>query len=167
MTYLPLQVAQDIVQDCFLQAFERWSTFQSVTHVRAALYTYVRNACISELRRETTKKAYHNMRLYSTHQEVETDAEDQLIWHETYRLLTNAIQNLPPQGKRVIQLSLEGMSNQKIADTLGISINSVKLYKSNAYKKIRKEFEENQHTDTIQFIALSFLLWSLQTPIVQ
>ncbi|MBQ8221136.1 MAG: sigma-70 family RNA polymerase sigma factor [Bacteroidaceae bacterium] len=161
MGYLPLHVAQDIVQDSFIQIFERWDTYQSVHHTRYSLYMCVRNACISELRHETTKCNYGKNTLVSLDLNEEDSVEDTLIWHETYRLLVKAIDRLPIQGKRVIQLSLEGLSNQQIADTLGISINAVKLYKKNAYKKLRSELQSTEEGDAINKVMLGILFWTL------
>lgn len=167
MTYRPLQAAEDIVQDSFIRIFERWDTFESTAHVRSALYVYIKNACISEIRHENTINKYQENVSAIGNSVTDTNIEDELIWHETYRLLSKAIQNLPPQGKRVIQLSLEGHSNQEIADTLNLSINTVKLYKSNAYKKLRKDFQESESKDVSYLIAISFILWSLQPAISQ
>lgn len=161
MSYLPLHAAQDVVQDCFIQVFERWNTYQSVLHTRYSLYMCVRNACISELRHEATKHSYKQDTLITLDANEEESVEDALIWHETYRLLVKAIDGLPYQGKRVIQLSLEGLSNQQVADNLGISLNAVKLYKKNAYKKLRNDLQSAKEEDTINKVMLSILFWTL------
>lgn len=40
-------------------------------------------------------------------------------------------------GRQVLNMSVEGLSNQEIADVLGISINTVRTHKSRAYKVLR------------------------------
>ena len=44
-----------------------------------------------------------------------------LIAEESYRILVDAIEKLPPQMKSIMQLALEGKSNPEIAETLNIS----------------------------------------------
>lgn len=163
MTYRPLEKAEDIVQDCFMRVFERWDSYQTATHVRASLYMYIRNACISDIRHENVKACYERTANLSDSVIMTESIERELEWHETYRLLLKAIDNLPMQGRRVIQLSLEGLSNKEIADELGLSLNTVKLYKKNAYKKLRKDIEEAVDADTSYLYVVSFILWSLQS----
>jgi RNA polymerase sigma-70 factor (ECF subfamily) len=68
---------------------------------------------------------------------------DNVIEQETYLLIHNAIRNLSPQGQRVIELSLDGLKNQGIADQLGISLNTVKTIKFRAFKSLRNELKGN------------------------
>ena len=51
-------------------------------------------------------------------------------------MIYKAIDELAPQSKKVILLSPQELSNGEIAEQLGISINSVRTLKQNAYKKV-------------------------------
>ena len=53
-------------------------------------------------------------------------------------LIKKEIDALPPKCREVMELSFEGLTNQEIANKLGISFETVKSYKSDAYKKLRK-----------------------------
>ena len=55
---------------------------------------------------------------------------------EIYR----AIDELPSECGRVFRLGLEGLSNQEIADTLSISVNTVKTQKQRAMAVLKKRF---------------------------
>ena len=55
----------------------------------------------------------------------------------------NAIDTLPPQSKRVIELACSGNSNPEIADILGIAINTVKVLKNRAVQKLKDYFAQN------------------------
>ena len=57
---------------------------------------------------------------------------------ETFRLLYSAIDNLPEQTRKVILLGMDGNSNQKVGELLGISINTVKTLKKNGYAALQK-----------------------------
>ena len=65
------------------------------------------------------------------------DISLEFVREETYRLLDEAIQKLPPKRRKIIQLYLKGYSNKEIAEYLNVSINTVKTQKIIAYKKIR------------------------------
>ena len=56
---------------------------------------------------------------------------------ESYRILVDAIEKLPPQMKSIMQLALEGKSNPEIAETLNISGETVHSQKKIAYRKLR------------------------------
>jgi RNA polymerase sigma-70 factor (ECF subfamily) len=69
--------------------------------------------------------------------------KEALIIEETNEIIYQAICKLSPQGKEVIELSLDGLKNEEIARELGISINTVKTIKQRAFKFLRKELKEN------------------------
>ena len=60
-----------------------------------------------------------------------------MIEEEVYSIVYKAIDELAPRSKKVILLSLQELSNGEIAEQLGISINSVRTLKQNAYKKLK------------------------------
>ena len=72
--------------------------------------------------------------------EHEESAWDKIIEQETNQLLLDAIAILPPQSKRIVELSYEGKSLKEIAELLEISINTVKVLKSRALQKLRDFF---------------------------
>lgn len=57
---------------------------------------------------------------------------------ETFRILHTAIDKLPAQSKQIIMLSMEGLSNAEVGEKLGISVNTVKTLKKNAYAVLRQ-----------------------------
>ena len=63
---------------------------------------------------------------------------EEVTYQETLRILRAAIAQLPPQTREVILVSLDGKNNNEIAETLDISINTVKTLKKNAYKFLRE-----------------------------
>ena len=62
---------------------------------------------------------------------------DAIIREESSLIISQAIEGLPEMGRQVLNMSVEGLSNQEIADVLGISINTVRTHKSRAYKVLR------------------------------
>lgn len=72
----------------------------------------------------------------------DSDFKSVIIEEETIRALYAAIDKLPAQTSRIVRMSLKGIKNQEIAEKLGISVNSVKTLKYNAFHTLRKELGE-------------------------
>ena len=73
--------------------------------------------------------------------DVEMDESDfiELIRREErFRILEKAIANLAPQSRKIMEMHIHGIPNKKIAETLGISENTVKTLKARAIETIKK-----------------------------
>ena len=74
-------------------------------------------------------------------QELSEDSLDEkMIEEEVLGEIYRAIDELPPECRRVFRLGLEGLSNQEIADSLSISINTVRTQKQRAMIVLKKRF---------------------------
>ncbi|NOU59322.1 RNA polymerase sigma-70 factor [Marinifilum caeruleilacunae] len=130
---------EDLVQEVFVKLWDKFEEFNSLNAVKAYLYQATRNACLNEIRHEKVK------RKYESHQVKQVESESyylkQVVEEETSRIIANSIDELPPQCKKILQLSMQGLKNQEIADDLGISVNSVKTQKAIAYKTLRSKLQ--------------------------
>ncbi len=69
---------------------------------------------------------------------MESDAFfSEVTCQETLRLLRKAVEELLPQSRRIIELALKGNGNAEIAETLGISVNTVKTLMKSACRFLR------------------------------
>jgi RNA polymerase sigma-70 factor (family 1) len=137
--YLKYQdVSLDIVQDAFLYLWNKNVDFQSVNEAKSYLYQYVKTRSLNFIRDNEFRKRTDLKNI-----ESEQFFRDKLVEEETYKVVFDAIRMLPPQGQRVIELSLDGLKNQEIADLLGISINTVKTIKLRAFSTLRNELKDN------------------------
>jgi RNA polymerase sigma-70 factor (ECF subfamily) len=132
------EVSQDVAQDAFLYLWNKNADFNSKNSAQSYLYRYVRDRSLNYLR---NKKLRHQIELEKMGSEF--FFRDNLIEEETYHIIYNAIRTLSPQMQQVIELSLDGLKNQEIADQLNISINSVKTVKARAFTALRVELKEN------------------------
>jgi RNA polymerase sigma-70 factor (ECF subfamily) len=135
-------VAEDIVQDVFVRIWEKHQPIILEPQVRAYLYRSVRNACFNHL----GSKKRIPLQSFS---ETDTGDEDSLTWTVTeepdeedvpnYReILKKGIEQLPEKCREVFLLSRTGqLSNQEIADQLGISIKTVNNQTWKAMKLLR------------------------------
>ncbi|MFA5849554.1 MAG: RNA polymerase sigma-70 factor [Bacteroidales bacterium] len=132
--------ARDIVQDIFLRLAGQKEIFKTVTNLKSYLYTSVKNSSIKVLKHEEVKNRYvsHVVTILTP----EDRFWERVLEEETYRILYQSIEKLPPQTKAVYYLSLNGLSNKEIAEKLGISTETVKTHKQNGKKQLQKNMKD-------------------------
>ena len=116
--------AEDIVQEVFINLWEK--------RLRNFLYLAVRNLSLNHLRMQKNHLAQTNAYLF------EQKAGLWVIEEERYRLLSEAIKQLPPRTATVIGYSCDGLSQEEIARKMGITVATVKLLKSHGIQKLKK-----------------------------
>lgn len=135
-------IAKDIVQDFFINYWEKRQNSLTGNFEGYAARS-IKNRCISYIRSQQTADKRINQFGNETYCDV-TDEDEEAIDKETLKLIIfKAIEQLPPERKKIILLSAkEGLSNKLIAEQLGISIHTVKSQLVKAYAFIRKETQE-------------------------
>ena len=130
------EAALDIAQEVFVKVYEKWEQFEALENAKAFLYIIARNLSLDYLKH---KKAEHNyiQSFLENNESFQHTFLKEVTRQETFRILYQAIDQLPGQTRRVILFSLEGNSVQEIADKMGISVNTVKTLKKNAYASLR------------------------------
>ena len=128
-------VAADITQECFVKLWQLREDFMYLHQVKSFLYTAVRNKSLNELEHNKVITEYKNK---ISGKAQEAFFHDKVIEEESYRILVDAIDKLPPQMRNIMHLALEGKSNPEIAETLGISGETVHSQKKLAYRKLRE-----------------------------
>lgn len=125
-------IAEDIVNDVILELYTHKRNFNNILALKSFLYLSVKSRCFNHIRHSRAKEKYCQ---YSMKEEKESFFLDNILQEEVYLLLKAAITQLPGQTRKVYELSLEGLSNEAIAQELSLSVDSVK-----AYKKRGKQF---------------------------
>ena len=138
---------QDVAEDLVQEAFVRFWTMREKLSYSESIYGYlqrtVRNICINQKVRERVEEKYRQAVLHSDEDEFCWEDDDEL--EELRRQLLEAIDRLPEKCREMFILScVEGLKYQEVADQLGVSINTVKTLKKNAYEKLR-EMISNQY----------------------
>ena len=129
-------VAKDIAQEVFIKLWDKRHDYDDIPSVKTFLYVLVKNACLNHIRNQKIKEKH----LGAIEKEGELFFQQAVIPEETYRQLEAFIEQLPPQSANIIRLNLKGCSNIEIAETLGVSINTVKTLKYNALRNMRDYF---------------------------
>ncbi|PCH68358.1 MAG: hypothetical protein COC06_09665 [Bacteroidales bacterium] len=131
--------AEDVVQDVILRLWKSNSNFNSTKALTSYLFFSVKNASLNAIRNDSK---WSNIDINHYDIKIDDKSIDQvLIEEEYYRQIHLAINKLGPERKRVILLSMEGLSNKEIAEKTGVSVNTVKTLKLKAYRFLREELE--------------------------
>lgn len=135
-TYLKnREIAVDVVQESFYKLLTRYDSCRTDANALAFLYITAKNLCMDVLR----QNKFQTMELEEIKDQLpEEDLFlDEIARQEMIRVIHSAINHLTGRGREIALLTLEGKTNPEIAEILGISINSVKSLKKDAYSKLR------------------------------
>lgn len=145
-------VAEDIVQDAFCKILVRRPEvfrLEDSSRIRAYMWRTVRNRAVDWCRRNSGKSA--------SLEERALDAEislllDELTAPENYgafdydvlsRTLDDVVSSLPPRAHEVYMLRKDrGLSNNEVANMLGVSVKAVEKQMTISLKRIKQAFLE-------------------------
>ena len=139
--------AEEVVQDAFVDLWEKRADFRGEYAVKAYLYKAVRNDCLNLMRHQQVEDKY--AKRVVTEGEDSESFLDRILESEIFQTLSDVFNELPPACKEVYQMSLDGKSHEEIAQTLNISVNTVKKHKNNANHYMRERLKN----------VLSILAW--------
>jgi RNA polymerase sigma-70 factor (family 1) len=132
--------SQDIVADTFIKLWRLKENFETVQNIKAFLYITSRNAAFNFLkqRKDAVRKQEAMSYLLDLHMSDGPSPHDELR-AEVVRQLVSEIDNLPVQCGKIVKLFfVEGTKNAKIADDLGLTVQTVKNQKSRGIKLLKQ-----------------------------
>ncbi|HJA14423.1 MAG TPA: RNA polymerase sigma-70 factor [Candidatus Butyricimonas faecavium] len=128
-------IIEDIIQDAFLNLWEKRNEFKTENTIKAYLYKIVRSFSVDTIRRRNITNRYA--------EKIVLEKEDQefflenIIESEVFQMIQTVFNELSPSCREVYQLSLHGKSHEEISQLLDISVNTVKKHKNNANHYMR------------------------------
>lgn len=134
--------ATDIVQNVIIKLWENQLFFENIAALNVYLYRAANNNCLKQIREQNAEDKRLKEWIFYT-EDVTTESLPAIITEEVIRKLRSVIKLMPPKRREVILLNMRNISNEEIAETLGISINTVKKHKKEAYQTIRKEVKND------------------------
>ncbi|AEW00296.1 hypothetical protein A4D02_23495 [Niastella koreensis] len=130
-------IAEDVLQDVFLKIWRDRDQLTGIDNFNAYLYRMAQNTAINVLRRQSREALLLNEVQRLAPEGVQSD--ELLTVKEVQTALQQAINNLPPQQRKVYQLGQEqGFTYEQIAASLGISTSTVRNHMVQALKTIRE-----------------------------
>lgn len=127
----------EIVQEVFIKMWTARKSLPFVQCFRSWLKTVTRNTIKNHLR-SLARERHALQEMQSIRQATATSPEHAVTDRHYQQALLHAIENLPPQQKKVYQLSRQaGLKNDEIALQMGLSVYTVKEYLSKALQTLR------------------------------
>ena len=147
--------AEDILQDVFYQLIKAVeNTLNPIEQVSAWLYRVTRNTIINRGKKKQEEsfpvsqydedgnimKDFSELLFYDDNAVVtpETEYLRSLVWQE----FEMALSELPPEQREAFELmEMDGLSAKEIAESIGVSVNTLLSRKHYAVKHLRKRLE--------------------------
>lgn len=147
-------LAEEIVQDVFLNIWTKRDTLSQVVHFRAYLFTSTRNIVIDALRKKASEE---RLAREAGHPITYESSFDMLLSKQYETVLQTAVSRLTPRQREVYQLVHEmGLKREEVAAQLNISAETVKSVLAAAMLHIRAYCKSN--LDLLGFLLISILL---------
>ncbi|MFI2743134.1 RNA polymerase sigma factor [Zhouia sp. PK063] len=132
-----IDLAKDIMQETFITAWENLQMFRGDAKIETWIYRIATNKCLRQLqyekRERTADLPFH---IPDEHQEVYKE-DDRVL------LLRQCIAELKEIDRLIISLYLEELSQQKIADIVGMSHENVRIRVHRIKEKLGKKIKAN------------------------
>jgi RNA polymerase sigma-70 factor (ECF subfamily) len=143
-----LAIAEEVVEDVFIQLWENRESIRIQHSVNTYLFTAVRNRAFNVARREQVERRWHESAAVApsdlNRNPSGLQADDERIDSERIQSVVRAaIEALPEQRRRVLQLRWQqGMSYAEIAEVVGSSVVAVERQLSRTLKALRMALPE-------------------------
>lgn len=146
-------VADDLLQDLFLQIWARRAHIDTKKSFQSYLFTCSKHLVYNFLRRSSLEKqvssylSYNNTELYS-HIQEELDHKETEVFYK------DAIAKLPPQRQKIYTLcKIEGHSYEEVAQLLGITTSTIHDHIVKANRAIKEQMLSNHSILIIGLLA--------------
>ncbi len=139
--------AEDVLQEIFLQVWEKATTFESTKgNVYAWMVTLARNRAIDRIRSKDFRKQRQEVEdteIDMMHNPTEKNPLDSLVVGERAEIVKSALQQIPTEQREVIQIAYYGgYSQSEIAAKLNLPLGTVKTRMRQGMRKLQTLLRE-------------------------
>jgi RNA polymerase sigma-70 factor (ECF subfamily) len=132
--------AEEIVQDVFINIWEKRNTMTDPLSVRNYLFGSVRNRSLNALKH---RKIVDQHKLNNLKTQIEQSNDDFMQEVDLMKKINAQIDALPPRRREIFILSREyGLKYREIAEKLNISVKTVEAQMGEALKTLRENLNE-------------------------
>lgn len=143
--------AEDIVQDIFLELYEKYDSLVYRVNIVAYIFATVRNRCIDHLRhkivvQESAERMQeeHLLTLRMKFDSLEILDNELFNENNIEETINNALHTLPERCREIfVKHKIEGKKQREIAEELHLSPKTIENQLTIAYKKLREELKEH------------------------
>ncbi len=137
-----LDEAEEVVQNVFLNIWEKKESLEITLSLKSYLYRAVHNFCLNRIKHLQVRDAHKDYTVY-VFSEGADSLNEVLHGHELEIQIENAVKKLPEQCQLVFRMSrFEELKYQEIADRLHISVKTVENQIGKALKILRNELAD-------------------------
>lgn len=135
-----IETGKEIVQDLFVNMYEKRKALAINSSIKSYLYKSVRNRCLNNIKHQQVIKTHHDH--MKPEVEQSENLEDLIRETELQHMVSKVVDQLPPKCKMIFTMSrVSGLSNLEIAQQLEISKRTVETQISNALKVLREKLD--------------------------
>jgi RNA polymerase sigma-70 factor (ECF subfamily) len=135
-----LDLAQSLVQDCFIKFWEKRNQVDTIENLSSYLSFMVRNKCIDHIRKEPH---HHELNTIIANKSIDHQADAQLLSHEFEEKLVQTLTQLPDRCRIAFEYSrFENLTYPEIAKKMGISVKAVEGLMSRSLKILRSKLKD-------------------------
>ena len=135
--------ANDLVQDCVLQALDNHEKFAHAKNLKGWMFTIMRNIFVNNYRR-TVREMNIIDDTYSINQQslIEDEDSDRFEFAYDMKQLYRAIHSIPEDMKVPFQMFVAGFKYREIAEKLGLPMGTVKSRLFFIRKRLKEELKD-------------------------
>ena len=135
-------LAKDMVQEAFFKLWEKRKKVKDGTLIKGWLYKSVKNNFLDHIKKYKRETRLLEITYLETLDFIVSN-ENEADLKRKAKIIEKEIEQLPNKCNKVFNLSKkEGMTNNEIADYLGVSIKTVEGHLTKALKILRKKLKE-------------------------
>lgn len=151
--------AEDIVQETFIKLWLGRATIRNRESLKSLLFTVAHHRLVNAYKARLNSPLYDDY-VNAMHVAVGADGDRRLEYSEFEQMVNRELNLLSPTQRHVIMLSrFEQMSNPEIAESLGISLQTVKNSLSTGLKLLREKIDNKGIISLVPMVLLD--LWNV------
>ncbi len=141
--YKDTHLSDDITQEVFIKVFKKWDSFRNESSVKTWLLKITRNTALNYLKSSYFKRI--SLVSFFRNDKEYPSAEKQFLQKETMNEVWDIVLKLPQKHREVLILDAKyELSYDEIAETLGVSIGTVKSRLHRARARVSKILAEDE-----------------------
>ncbi|HEU0228284.1 MAG TPA: RNA polymerase sigma-70 factor [Arachidicoccus soli] len=149
-------IATDITQEVFIKIWKKRELLVDIHNAEAYIFTIASNLTLNQIKKSLREAHIREMLQTIQRQNNAYNADNTLLLHDSEALILDIVEALPPQQKRIYQLSKEqGLNYNEISSTMKISSNTVRNHLVKALHTIRTRIEKQDQIILFLIFILS------------
>lgn len=132
------QEAEDIVNQCFLDLWDKDADFSSLQKIKSCLFVFARNRSFN-YRKSVAVRRDHEDNVVNLFDTLETNVLSKIIDIEVLAELDRAVKALSPKKRAIITATImEGKTAVQVAKEMGLTVSDIRETKRRTLDELRR-----------------------------